>query len=81
MRKFKDDEEVGKDCPVCGKPLIFFMSFEDCFNHRTGHYTVDRPMIVCSDDDCEYQGEDYVSDEQREYEEEWERQNSGDSNE
>ena len=64
--KFKEDEKTGKDCPTCGKPTIFFMSFEDCFSHTTGHYTCDRPMIVCSDEDCDY-ADDY-EDEDAEYE-------------
>lgn len=27
---FKEDEEVGQECPNCGEPLFFLMSFEDC---------------------------------------------------
>ena len=58
MTSKKDGDEIGKDCPVCGKPMHFFMGFQDCFSHKTGHYTTDRPMAICQDPDCDY-AEDY----------------------
>lgn len=53
--KFTEGEKTGGICPKCGKELEFSMGFRDCFSHTTGHYTVDVPLIVCSDDKCEYQ--------------------------
>jgi len=50
----KEGDEIGMDCPACSSPLVFEMSFQDMFNHKTGHYTIDRPMMVCSKEGCEY---------------------------
>lgn len=55
---FSDGEKTGEFCK-CGQPLFYEMSFSDAFNHKTGHYTVDRPLIVCNG--CDYV-EDYEED-------------------
>lgn len=61
--KFKDEVDVGRDCPKCNKPLFFEMSFTDEFSHKTGHYTIDRPLIICQNcdyfEDYEYEEEEY----------------------
>jgi len=36
------------------------MSFMDCFSNISGHYTTDRPIMVCEDDiNCKF-FEDYI---------------------
>ena len=58
--KFKDGDETGHECPKCGKKLMFEMSFMDCFSNISGHYTTDRPIMVCEDDiNCKF-FEDYI---------------------
>lgn len=49
---FKDGEDAERDCPKCGKPMEYEMSFTDQFSYKTGHYTSDRPIVVCTE--CEY---------------------------
>jgi C4-type Zn-finger protein len=61
---FQDGEETGNECPKCGAPLLYEMSFRDCFSHTTGHYTIDVPLIVCSK--CDYCIEDIFNDEEEE---------------
>lgn len=69
---FKDGSKTGRDCPKCGKPLIFDLSFQDCWNSRQeSHYTIDVPLVVCSDENCAYQ-EDYEK-EEPEYEPDFEK--------
>jgi len=48
---FKDGEESDVLCPKCQKPMIFEMSFKDCFSYQSGHYTTDRQILVCNDCD------------------------------
>lgn len=50
---FKEGEKIPEaKCPKCGKQLEYGMSFRDAFNHKTGHYTVDVPVIACTE--CDY---------------------------
>lgn len=60
--EFKDNEETGEVCPDCDTNLVFEMSFKDCFSHKTGHYTIDFPIVVCPN--C-----DYYHEYERDYEE------------
>lgn len=61
---FKDGDETGLECPKCGKKLLFEMSFIDQFSYTSGHYTSDRPLIVCEDDvNCKF-FEDYNPEEE-----------------
>lgn len=52
---FRDGEDAEKDCPKCGKPLYYFMSFTDQWSYTSGHYTTDFPMLVC--ESCDYDEE------------------------
>ena len=49
---FKEGDLTGEDCPKCGKPLYYEMGFQDCFSYKTGHYTIDDPLIICNE--CDY---------------------------
>ena len=50
--KSRDGEKLGVDCPECGEELVFEMGFTDQFSYKTGHYTTDCPMKVCTK--CDY---------------------------
>ena len=64
--KFVDGAETEEQCPKCGKNLVFEMSFTDEFSYPRGHYTRDRRLIVCSDQEkCNYY-KDYEEDEEAE---------------
>lgn len=63
---FVDGDATGLECPKCGKPTYFEMSFIDQFSYKTGHYTSDRPLIVCSDEKCDF-WEDINEHEEPEY--------------
>lgn len=58
---FKDGEQSEVECPKCGNPLLFEMSFKDRYSYSTGHYTVDYPILACPNCDYtqEYEGDDY----------------------
>lgn len=51
------------DCPKCGSELEKEMSFIDCFDYKSGHYTRDYPILVCTNKDCDYQT-DYIEEEE-----------------
>jgi hypothetical protein len=72
--RFVDGEETGEKCPDCGHSLYFEMSFEDAFSYKTGHYTVDRPLIVCNK--CDFE-DDYEDEGELEYDEKQEVNNNG----
>lgn len=41
-------------CPYCDKPMEYESDgFMDCFNHTTGHYTINIPFFYCNE--CDYQ--------------------------
>jgi len=52
---FEEGKPTGDFCPKCGKKLIYYMGFEDRANSKNEHCTVDMPMIVCEDKNCDYQ--------------------------
>jgi hypothetical protein len=50
--KFKNGDKAEGFCPKCGASLFYETSFRDCFSQRSGHYTVDVPIIAC--EKCDY---------------------------
>lgn len=50
----KDGDKLGRECPKCGLELEFYLGFEDAFSYKSGHYTKDVPMAICSDEKCGY---------------------------
>ncbi len=65
----KDGDKLGRECPRCNKhELEFYMGFADRWSDRSGHYTVDVPMIICPDEECGYEeGYDEVQDQEGEH--------------